>query len=628
MTGSKRYNGLKTKVYLKVMAFILFMMSAGVAVVSLVAGMIIFDQNLYNTTEKEYREEIFAERAEIRGEYLLMLYHDGNQEFIERYCSDSSNLEFEVAHEYKTKDSGNWSQSVYDVEWVESEHGEKLQGKVFLDTKLPEFDEFYVINEGIEILYTIKNMIWVYFGVSLILAICLFIFLLCTAGYRKGNEKPVVCGTARIPWDVFTILMLCLSVPFLSSGFNSYYELSIWSMLMMGVLLYGMCILGTLYLMDLTVRIRTKTFVTNILTVNLLMWAYKKFHVIIKRLLKWGNTIIANFPLIWKGILIYTILNLGVIIVLLFDDFPSRFILLVLANIVLFPLFTSVCLMIKKLEEGSQKLRDGDLEHKISTSYMAYEFKNIAVNMNTMAEGMEKAVQEKMKSEHLKTELISNVSHDIKTPLTSIINYVDLIGKEPTENEKIHEYSAILAKQSERLKKLMEDLLHASKVTTGNVDVQLAPCDMNVLLTQVLGEYEDKFTELHLTCVTKQTEEPAMIMADSRHIWRVFDNLFNNICKYAQEYTRVYLTVEQNKQQVEVVFKNISKYELNVSEEELMERFVRGDSSRHSEGNGLGLSIAKSLAEVQGGTLKLSIDGDLFKVILQFPTQIKTDVMK
>ena len=219
----------------------------------------------------------------------------------------------------------------------------------------------------------------------------------------------------------------------------------------------------------------------------------------------------------------------------------------------------------------------------------------------------------------MKTELITNVSHDIKTPLTSIINYASLIGEEDTENQKIKEYSEVLVRQSERLKRLIEDLVEVSKASTGNLEVNLSPCDANVFLTQASGEYAEKLENSRLTLITKQPDEEIRIMADGRRMWRIFDNLMNNICKYAQPETRVYLSIENNDDQAVITFKNTSKEQLDISEEELMERFTRGDHSRNTEGNGLGLSIAKSLAELQNGSLKLEIDGDLFKAILSFP---------
>lgn len=223
-----------------------------------------------------------------------------------------------------------------------------------------------------------------------------------------------------------------------------------------------------------------------------------------------------------------------------------------------------------------------------------------------------------MKSERFKTELITNVSHDIKTPLTSIINYVDLIKKENPENENIKNYIEVLDRQSGRLKKLIEDLVEASKASTGSLAVNLAESDVSVLLSQTVGEFDERLKAAGLTAVLGLPEKPVLIMADGRHLWRVFDNLMNNICKYSQKGTRVYLDVAESSGTVTVIFKNISAYELNISGEELTERFVRGDRSRNTEGSGLGLSIARSLTELQDGTLDIDIDGDLFKVTLTF----------
>ena len=199
------------------------------------------------------------------------------------------------------------------------------------------------------------------------------------------------------------------------------------------------------------------------------------------------------------------------------------------------------------------------------------------------------------------------------------INYAGLIGEEETDNEKIKEYSEVFVRQSERLKRLIEDLVEVSKASTGNLDVQLMPCDASVFLSQAAGEYEEKMAKAELKLITVYPEKELRIMADGRRMQRVFDNLLNNICKYAQPGTRVYLSLEEKDGNAVFAFRNTSKEQLNISEEELMERFTRGDSSRNTEGNGLGLSIAKSMAELQKGSLKLFIDGDLFKSILTFP---------
>ena len=218
----------------------------------------------------------------------------------------------------------------------------------------------------------------------------------------------------------------------------------------------------------------------------------------------------------------------------------------------------------------------------------------------------------------MRTELITNVSHDIKTPLTSIINYVDLIKKEQPENEKINEYVAVLDRQSSRLKKLIEDLVEASKASSGSLKVELSECDAGVLRSQTVGEFDERRKKAELTPVLTVPDMPVKIMADGRHLWRVLENLTSNVCKYSLPGTRVYMDLTVRNGKAVITFKNISKYPLNISGDELMERFVRGDTSRNTEGSGLGLSIARSLTELQGGDMKIDIDGDLFKATLKF----------
>jgi signal transduction histidine kinase len=277
--------------------------------------------------------------------------------------------------------------------------------------------------------------------------------------------------------------------------------------------------------------------------------------------------------------------------------------------------------MLKKLETGGKALANGNLAYKTDTKGMILDLKNHGENLNSIATGMTKALEARLKSERMKTELITNVSHDIKTPLTSIINYASLIGNElkDKDDEKLSEYSEVLVRQSESLKRLIEDLVEASKASSGNLDVALAPCDASIFISQASGEYEEKLKKTDLTLVTKESPEELYIMADGRRMWRIFDNLMNNICKYALPGTRVYLSLERFSDRALITFKNTSKEPLDMTEEELMERFTRGDSSRHTEGNGLGLSIARSLAELQNGQLRLALDGDLFKAILSFP---------
>jgi signal transduction histidine kinase len=255
----------------------------------------------------------------------------------------------------------------------------------------------------------------------------------------------------------------------------------------------------------------------------------------------------------------------------------------------------------------------------VDTSRLPADFKRHAEDLNSIREGISRAVEERMKSEHFRTELITNVSHDIKTPLTTIISYVNLLAGEPYTGEAAKKYLATLERQSTRLKKLMEDLLEVSKATTGNLTVHPAPCELEVMLSQALGEYEERMQAAQLIPVLHIASPSPIIMADGRLLWRVFDNLLSNAVKYAMPGTRVYLDLKVENSLASLMVRNISKTELNVPAEELLERFVRGDRSRHTEGSGLGLSIARSLTELMGGELSLEIDGDLFKVMVKFP---------
>ena len=285
-------------------------------------------------------------------------------------------------------------------------------------------------------------------------------------------------------------------------------------------------------------------------------------------------------------------------------------------KVVEYGVLLKIVVQFRQIFDGGERIAKGDYSHPIHTEKMMYELRTHAENLNNVQTGVAAAVEEKMKSERFRTELITNVSHDIKTPLTSIINYVDLIKKEPTESETMREYIEVLDRQSNRLKKLIEDLMEASKASTGNLPVNPEVCDATVVLTQIVGEFSEKANQLEM--VVECPQPPVEIYVDGRHLWRIIDNLMGNICKYAQPGTRVYVTLETFHGMVIMTFRNISKDRLKMTSEELFGRFVRGDSSRNTEGHGLGLSIAKSLTELMHGNLAVQMDGDLFKVILSF----------
>lgn len=303
-----------------------------------------------------------------------------------------------------------------------------------------------------------------------------------------------------------------------------------------------------------------------------------------------------------------------------------------------------------RLRTSGRELAKGNLGYQIPLEGMKGEALQFGRDLNAISQVVADAVEDRMKSERLKTELITNVSHDIKTPLTSIINYADLISREPSDNERISEYAQVLHRQSTRLKKLIEDLMEVSRASTGNLEVYLERCQAGVLLSQVMGEFEQRLQERGIDLIIRQCPEPVWIMADPRMLWRILDNLMTNICKYAQSNTRVYLSLETSRtenlnaetsdtkssilsdsnvttqeEQALLIFKNISSHPLDMDASELMERFVREDKSRHTEGNGLGLAIARSLTELQGGSMLLTTDGDLFKVTLIFPVVRETE---
>lgn len=275
----------------------------------------------------------------------------------------------------------------------------------------------------------------------------------------------------------------------------------------------------------------------------------------------------------------------------------------------------------EKIQKGIREIASGNINYQIDNSGMKGQLYRIAEDLNKISDGLNRAVEKNIKDERLKTDLITNVSHDIKTPLTSIINYVDLLKRENFTDPKIRNYLDILEAKSQRLKILTEDVVEASKVSSGNIKLEFMTLNMVELVNQTSGEFSEKFEARNLTVIMNFPEEPALIRVDGRRMWRVFSNVFNNAAKYAMAGTRVYADITMTEDEVIFSLKNISEQALNISADELTERFIRGDVSRSTEGSGLGLSIARNLTELQGGTLKLYLDGDLFKVTIIFPRE-------
>ena len=299
---------------------------------------------------------------------------------------------------------------------------------------------------------------------------------------------------------------------------------------------------------------------------------------------------------------------------------------LVLIDLAVFLKLLQTSMEKDKIDEALKTISTGDTGYKVDLDFFSGKELAVAESINNISSGLENALQEKVKSERLKADLITNVSHDIKTPLTSIINYVDLIKREHIQDPKIQKYLEVLDQKSQRLKTLTEDLVEASKASSGNVKLEMANIDLVELVWQTNGEFEEKFAMRHLELVTELPDTVLLIEADGRRLWRVLENLYNNACKYAMEHTRVYVDIRQEDDLAVFTIKNVSANPLNINADELTERFVRGDVARTTEGSGLGLSIAKSLTELQNGSFNLYIDGDLFKAQISF--QIKKPVKK
>lgn len=299
--------------------------------------------------------------------------------------------------------------------------------------------------------------------------------------------------------------------------------------------------------------------------------------------------------------------------------------LLVLAAVVLFDGIVGVLMFRHGAEqieivEGIRRIRDGEVEYKLDSDALHGSSRELAEAVNNIGEGIKKAVRTSMKDEQMKTDLITNVSHDIKTPLTSIINYVDLLKRLEIRQEPAQSYIDILDSKAQRLKQLTDDLVEVSKITSGSIVLNREKLNLTELVNQAIGEFSERMEECSLQIIFDGGAS-AFIYADSSRMWRVVENLFNNICKYAMEGTRVYIDIMKQDGRVEASFKNISSQQMNIRPDELTERFIRGDSSRTTEGSGLGLSIAKSLVQVQGGSFEIFLDGDLFKTVISFPEQ-------
>lgn len=447
---------------------------------------------------------------------------------------------------------------------------------------------------------------------------------------EDGNEHIRLTRFDRIPTEAALLFAVCSGIIIFAAAMYVYYE---WKNILDYEKIYtigfkvvvGMCILimdivFTFFYYSLIRRIRAKT-----------LWKNSYLKRIVKKASLWLLNIYDNGSIIvrtWVPYMIWLVFNLLMIIVGFYTSVPialSLMIAFVIDMLIGMILYMDVKER-QSIVEGIEKISEGDFSYQVNQENMHGDNLVLAKSVNSIGNGIKNAVEISMKDERMKADLITNVSHDIKTPLTSIINYVDLIKREEVDNERVRNYIKVLDEKSQRLKQLTDDLVEASKISSGNINLHFEKINLTELLNQTIGEFSEKFEQKGLTTVMNVNTSQVVIEADSRSIWRVMENLFNNIYKYALEGTRVYIVVyavsKSEQEAIEISIKNISANALNCHPEELTERFIRGDESRTTEGSGLGLSIAKNLTEAQNGTFEIQLDGDLFKVILTFPVMM------
>jgi len=630
----------------KIICFILSIVFLAVSAAGVAAAVFFIGAELYTIPEKYAVDSLQEDMLRSESNNLIWdsvymtqhkdaeLYHDYD------YSPDITNVRYRVLDESgkvigKNSDTNEFDHSYKYVVYTDSEgdisfeceyyydgNPEAENAKVYtiemtLEKGLPVRDDYSFFTHLIGLAYSLLYWVYPITLTALALSITCFIILMCASGKRPDDDGIYPGPLHKIPIDLFiSILVFGWLLLFFLVWDTWYTGEALCYVLTVILSLLGVNALFGLF-MSIAVRIKTRTLLRNTLVWILIKLIWKLFRAIGKGII----TLIHYIPFIWRSFLLITANFIFDFILLIVADSDPEVALAwwVMKAFLILPVIVYTVIMLRKLEKGGKAISEGDTSYRINTKGMLFDFKRHGENLNSISEGMGKAVEKQLKSERMKTELITNVSHDIKTPITSIINYAGLIFDEPCDCMNHREYSVVLMKKADSLKRLLNDLVEVSKASTGNMDVELSECDASVLLTQLCGEFEDKCNIESLELITQQPATALLFKADSRRIWRVFENLLNNACKYSLPGSRVYMSVEERMGDVVFIIRNTSKAPLNISADELTARFVRGDSSRSTEGSGLGLSIAKSLTELQGGAMDISIDGDLFKVTLTFP---------
>ena len=494
-----------------------------------------------------------------------------------------------------------------------------------VDTSYPIQDSFYAENQLFEKYASSGTVIAILGMIAFGMLIVCLVWLTTVAGRSNRDDelhlnwfdawKTEVAATVVIVLWLIPVLLsgsiLALSDLFrnLSNelvtlyGYYNYVMNSIPYVIGGGMLAAYTCLMFLVGYLSLVRRLKART-----------MWKNSVLHMIVQFVYQ----VSINIGSVWKVVVIFGGLFLihGAAQI---SGHSVLFVILLPIDIVAFVYLVYQTIGKKRIKQGISRIAQGEMDYKIDTAGLSGEQKEVAELVNVIGTGLNTAVEKSVKNERLKTDLITNVSHDIKTPLTSIINYVELLKQENFEDPKIRRYIEVLEQKSQRLKTLTEDVVEASKVSSGNISLDMMNLNLVEMIQQTSGEFQEKFAARNLEEVLNLPEEEAMICVDGRRTWRVLENIYNNAAKYAMEGSRIYADLNVLEDQVLFTLKNVSAYPLNISADELTERFIRGDISRSTEGSGLGLSIAKTLTEMQKGQFELYLDGDLFKVTIRFP---------
>ncbi|MGE5631120.1 MAG: sensor histidine kinase [Caulobacteraceae bacterium] len=451
--------------------------------------------------------------------------------------------------------------------------------------------------------------------ISLVLIVIAAAYLAYVAGRKEKGGDIILHSVDRIYTDVHTLLVLIaalLSVT-ISVRISELNEILSW--IIPFIILSADAFIGISYVLSMIRQIKAGQIFSNTLVVVL----YRKFKAFAKLCFS-GKLFRASVLLLLLG---YGVIN-GILFAAgthIHSDYqiPMVFGLFLVFNAAAVYFSADSLLSLSQIMRAAKEISSGNLDYNLNNSEISIAFSTFAEDIGNIQGGLKKAVAEAVKGERMKTDLITNVSHDLKTPLTSIVNYVDLLKKEDLNNKKADEYVGILEEKSARLKQLIEDLVEASKASSGSLNVCAEKVDLHELVMQDCGEYEEKLKKAELDIRINSEEKNTYIYADGKYMWRIVENLLSNVIKYSMPHSRVYVDLAKDGTYGLLTIKNISAFSLNIPPEQLTERFVRGDASRTTEGSGLGLSIAQSLAKLQGGRFKIDIDGDLFKVIVEIP---------